>query len=244
MPAALTLIGLHYWAGSGRAFAAVAKLLAPDYRLLAPDLKGFGAAPAGPDFSLDAYADQVAGLVEAQGLRHYVLVGHSMGGKIALALAARQPPGLAGVVLLSPSPPGPEPMAEADRQAALRAHGQPTAAEETFRKITAQPLSEALHQQIVADNLRSSFGAWAAWLQHGSREDLRARLRLAGVQVPCLLLAGAADAVLPPAVHRAHTLPLLPAGTELHLIPGAGHLLPYEAPEAVATRLRAFCRQL
>ena len=62
--------------------------------------------------------------------------------------------------------------------------------------------------------------------------------------MPCLLLAGAADAVLPPAVHRAQTLPLLPAKTELHLLPEAGHLLPYEAPEAVAAWLRAFCQRL
>ena len=241
MTTPLTLVALHYWAGSGRAFAPLAPHLA-SYAMLAPDLNGFGEAPPKPDYSVDAYADQIAELVAAHGMRRYVLLGHSMGGKIALALAARQPAGLAGVALLSPSPPTPEPMEEADRHAALQAHGQAAAAETTFRKITARAVSEAMRRQIVADNLRSSPSAWAAWLQHGSREDLRARMPR--VQVPCLLLAGEADEVLPPAVHRAQTLPLLPSGTKLHLISGAGHMLPYEAPEAVAAQLRYFCQQL
>lgn len=108
MPDSLTFVGLHYWAGSGRAFQPVADLLAPDYIFLAPDLGGFGEAPmpAG-GFSVDAYADEVAAFIQKHGLSRYVLVGHSMGGKIALALAARQPPGLAGVALLSPSPARP-----------------------------------------------------------------------------------------------------------------------------------------
>jgi len=242
MPASLPFVALHYWAGAGRAFAAVAARLASQHQLLAPDLPGFGAAPPLEDLSVDAYADYVAHFIAAQGLAHYGLVGHSMGGKIALALAARQPEGLAGVILLSPSPSGPEPMSEADREAALRAYGQRAAAETTLRKITAWPLSGVLQAQIVADNLRSHRAAWDAWLRAGSRENLQTRM--AQVAVPCWLLVGERDEVLPPAVHRAHTLPYLPADSSLQVITGAGHLLPYEAPEQVARLLRAFGQQL
>ncbi|WP_073288606.1 alpha/beta fold hydrolase [Hymenobacter psychrotolerans] len=234
---------LHYWAGSGRAFAALAEQLAPDYRLLAPDLGGFGTAPApGGGYTLAAYADAIAAYITAQHLRSYVLVGHSMGGKVALLLAARQPPGLRGVALLSPSPPTPEPMTDQDRAASLRAWGQRTEAEKLQQKITARHLPAATRLKIVEDNLRTSRAAWDAWLLHGSRENIAAQL--CTIQVPCTILAGDLDRVMSPTVHGLETLPLLPEGTPLEIIAGAGHLLPYEAPAEVATLLRAFAQRL
>jgi pimeloyl-ACP methyl ester carboxylesterase len=239
----LTFVCLHYWAGSGREWEAVAKLLTPDFTVLAPDLGGFGAAPAPPNgYSVDAYADHLAAYLHDQQLTRYVLVGHSMGGKIALALAARQPAGLAGVALLSPSPPTPEPMTEDDRQGSLRAYGKPAKAQETMQHITARPLPATVRQQIIDDNLRSTKAAWDAWLLHGSRENIASRL--CHIQVPCTVLAGDQDAIMSPSVHGLETLPLLPENTPLEIIGGAGHLLPYEAPEEVAKLLRSFANQL
>ncbi|RFP64784.1 alpha/beta hydrolase [Hymenobacter lapidiphilus] len=242
MPDSLTFIGLHYWAGAGHEFDQMAALLAPEYRLLAPDLGGFGGAPAPANgFAVAAYADAVQGFIKAENLGRYVLVGHSMGGKIALELAARQPAGLAGIVLLSPSPPSPEPMTDADRQASMHAWGRVAEAEKTQCTITARALPAATVRQIVADNLRSTRAAWEAWLLHGSREDISAQM--SRVEVPCALVAGDQDAVLSPSVHGLETLPLLPVGTPLEIVAGAGHLLPYEAPEEVAGLLRRFARE-
>ncbi|NVO84112.1 alpha/beta fold hydrolase [Hymenobacter terrestris] len=242
MPHSLTFIGLHYWAGAGHEFDQIARLLAPDYPLLAPDLGGFGGAPVPPSgFTVAAYADAVQGFIEAECPGRYVLVGHSMGGKIALELAARQPAGLAGLMLLSPSPPSPEPMTDEDRQTSLHAWGKPVEAEKTARHITAHSLPETTHRQVVADNLASSRAAWEAWLLHGSREDISARM--ARIEVPCALVAGDQDPVLSPSVHGLETLPLLPAGTPLEIVAGAGHLLPYEAPQEVAALLQRFAEE-
>ncbi|SDY20826.1 alpha/beta fold hydrolase [Hymenobacter psychrophilus] len=242
MPNTLTFLALHYWAGAGHEFDQLANLLRPDYRLLAPDLGGFGGAPApARGFSVSAYADAVAAFMEAEKLTRYVLVGHSMGGKIALELAARQPVGLVGVVLLSPSPPSPEPMTDEDRQTSLQAWGKPAEAEKTVCNITARPLPEATHRQVVADNLASSRAAWEAWLLRGSREDISARV--SQIRVPCALVAGDQDAVLSPSVHGLETLPLLPPDTPLEIVAGAGHLLPYEAPQEVAALLRRFASE-
>ncbi|GAA4016923.1 alpha/beta hydrolase [Hymenobacter fastidiosus] len=237
--APLTFVCLHYWAGSGLEWQAVAGLLAPEYEVLGLDLGGFGAAPdpAG-GYSVAAYADQIAAQIQESRLPRYVLVGHSMGGKIALALAARQLPGLAGLVLLNPSPPTSEPMTDAERQTSLKAWGKPGAAEKTFRKIVVRPVPEVMHAQIVADNLRSTKAAWEAWLLHGSREDISGRL--SPLTVPCLIIAGGSDPIMSPSVHGLETLPFLPEGTPLEIIPGAGHLLPYEAPTEVAALLREF----
>jgi pimeloyl-ACP methyl ester carboxylesterase len=237
------LIFLHYWAGSGREWHAVAADLGAECQCLAPDLGGFGdAPPPAAGYSVDAYASEVEALITRQQLTDYVLVGHSMGGKIALAVAARQPAGLRGLALLSPSPPTPEPMTEAERQASLQAYGDPEAAAATFEHITARMLPDELRQQVIADNLRASHPAWEAWLLQGSREDLCSRMPR--VQVPICLLAGTADAVLPPQVHRRELLPCLPTAPTLHLIEGAGHLLPLEAPGEVGQLLRQFMAEL
>ena len=236
MPA--TILALHYWAGSGRAFEALRPLLPPATQLLAPDLPGFGQQPAPPhfDYSVRAYADWVAAYLARQQVGELTLLGHSMGGKIALLLAAARPPGLRRLVLLAPSPPPGEPMTATARAAAHAAYGHPQAAEKTFRTITERSLLPATHAGIVADNLRSSHAAWNAWLDHGSREDLTAEMTtLAG---PCQLLVGAHDRAITPATQHRLTLPYLPEGTVFTRVPGVGHLLPLEAPEAVVATLR------
>jgi len=237
--AALTFVCLHYWAGSAREWQAVAAALPPDYAVLALDLGGFGDAPPPPGgYTLDDYADQIGAQLQARQLTNYVLVGHSMGGKMAMTLAARQPAGLVGLALLNPSPPSSEPMTDDDRQASLRAWGKPGEAEKTFRKITVRPVPEAAHKQIVADNLRATKAAWDAWMLHGSRENIVAHL--CHLQVPCLIIAGGSDPIMSPSVHGLETLPYLPEGTPLEILPGVGHLLPYEAPTEVAALLQGF----
>ena len=235
----VTLLGLHYWAGSGREYEAVRARLPAHVRLLAPDLPGFGAqpVPAGFDFSVAHYADWLARFVAEHKLTDYALLGHSMGGKIALALAARRPAGLRQLLLLSPSPPTPEPMPEADRAAALAAFGQAAEAEKTFRDITQRRLSAAHHRAVVADSLRCARPAWNGWLERGSREDISTQM--AALQVPCAVLVGSQDRAITPATQRQQTLPWLPAGTTLRVERGAGHLLPIEAPAAVAALVLA-----
>ncbi|WP_375418562.1 alpha/beta fold hydrolase [uncultured Hymenobacter sp.] len=229
------IVALHYWAGSGREFELLRPLLPPGQALLAPDLPGFGgqAAPAGFDYSVGSYVAWLMGYIAEHKLPHFLLLGHSMGGKIALA-AAHSLPGLRGLLLLSPSPPGPEPMTDADRAASLTACGQPAAAAKTLARITAAPLTAADRASIIQDNLRTTPAAWVAWLTGGSREDLTA---LMPPGVPCRLLVGTADQAIPPATQRQHTLPRLPAGTQFEEVPGAGHLLPLEAPARVAAAL-------
>lgn len=233
-----TVVALHYWAGAGHEFGALRPLLAPDVQLLAPDLPGFGqqSAPLHFDYSVQAYANWVADYLVRLRVTDFTLLGHSMGGKIALLLAAARPAGLRRLVLLSPSPPPYEPMSDEDRTAALAAYGQPAEAEKTCRKITYRPLPPAAHAAVVADNLRTSRPAWNHWLEHGTRADITAGLAtLAG---PCHLLVGTHDKAVTPASQRRLTLPYLPAGTTFTEVPGAGHLLPLEAPAAVAAALK------
>lgn len=234
-----TYLALHYWAGAGHEFDRLRSLLPAGTQLLAPDLPGFGdeAAPAGFDYSVDSYADWVAAYIIEHQLAEYVLVGHSMGGKFALALAARQPTGLKGLVLLSPSPPSPEPISDHDRADSLAAYGKREEAEKTFTNITSRPLPAEVSAQVVADNLRTSHAAWDAWLLAGSKEDISSRMH--AILVPCRLLVGEHDSAISPEAQRRQTLPLLPGGSAFTVVPRAGHLLPLEAPGSVRDALVA-----
>lgn len=230
------LIFLHYYAGSSRAWTEVIAHLKQSYRCVAPDLRGFGAsADAASGYTLDDGANDIAALVETLALDRYILVGHSMGGKIALTLAARQPAGLRGLVLLAPSPPTPEPMTDEDRQRLLDGYGQREQAESTAKGITAQPLSPEMLEQVIADNLRSSHAAWSAWLERGSREDIAEHIPQ--VQVPVVVVVGEEDDTISLEVQRREVLTRLPQA-HLHTVVQAAHLLPLEAPLAVVAAIR------
>lgn len=74
-------------------------------RVVTLDLPGHGiSAVLGEEHSMDFLADTVAAAMEALGIAHYTVVGHSMGGYVALALCARYPERLDGLVLLSSTP--------------------------------------------------------------------------------------------------------------------------------------------
>ncbi len=226
------LVFLHHFGGSSRTWGPVTDRLADRHRCVAPDLAGFGeAGPPATGYAMADYATDIGAFLGGLGLTDYVLVGHSMGGKIALALASRRPPGLRALALFAPSPPTPEPMEDSERQRLLSGHGLRAGAEETLRKIAARPLSSLLWEQSVEDIVRTSQGAWEAWLRHGSREDITAQTRRAAL--PALIAVGDADPVISAELVRRQVLPHLPQAC-LEAIPGAGHLSPLEAPQAVA----------
>lgn len=102
----LTLIFLHYFGGSALEWQAVMSQLSGQYRCLAIDLRGHGDSDApATGYSVDTMADDVLAVIDLLHVQEFSLVGHSMSGKVALAVAARRPAGLRSLVLVSPSPP-------------------------------------------------------------------------------------------------------------------------------------------
>ena len=84
------LVFIHYWGGSRRTWSEVIAPLSSRFRCIAVDLRGWGKSDRPvDDYSLFAQADDVEGVVEALNVKDFVLVGHSMGGKIAQILAGR-----------------------------------------------------------------------------------------------------------------------------------------------------------
>ena len=231
------LIFLHYFGGSSRSWHEVVNALSDKYRCIAPDLRGFGDSEATRrGYSIEDSADDMAALVEALGVEKFVIIGHSMGGKIALEWASRRPEGLQKVILLAPSPPTPEPMEEAERHRLEWGFGSCAAIRETLDKITVQDLSARVFERALDDSLRSSRAAWKAWLHHGSREDITDEM--SNIEVPVTVVAGDNDQSLNAELLQCEVVERLESAS-LITLPDCGHLLPLEAPRRVANLICA-----
>ncbi len=227
-----SVVFVHRFGGSRRSFDGVIARLGDRARTLAFDLPGFGdkAGASGP-YTVDAYADCVAEKIA--GLGDVVLVGHSMGGKVSLALAARRPAALRALVLLASSPPWPEPIADDARAESIAGWSVYGAQSRTLAAITGRALPDDLRRVDVEDMMRCGKAAWNAWLEHGSREDISARM--GRVAVPVTVMSGTRDPVVPPTLQR-RIVAMLP-DAELVPVAGAGHLLPIEDPDAVTAAI-------
>ncbi len=234
-----TLVFLHYFGGSSCAWAEVIEKLAGDYHCVAPDLRGFGTSDALPEnYAVKDYADDVADLISTLKIENFVLVGHSMGGKIALALAARKPKGLQSLILLAPSPPTPEPIEEETRAKLLASHGNRCVATDTVCKAAGGKLSGASFARAINDNLRASEAAWKAWLESGSRENISSEV--GQINVPVLVAAGEKDEVMTPKLLSGEVVRRIKSA-DLVVVPEVKHLLPLEAPVEIANLIREYC---
>ncbi|MCS6932294.1 MAG: alpha/beta fold hydrolase [Acetobacteraceae bacterium] len=85
------VVFLHGLFGQGRNFAAIARPLAARARVLLPDLRNHGSSSHAPGMAYPDMAADVAETMEAEGVAEAAVIGHSMGGKVAMALALAQP---------------------------------------------------------------------------------------------------------------------------------------------------------
>jgi N-formylmaleamate deformylase len=202
--------------------------LAERHRVISVDPRGRGLSeqPDSDGYALSSYADDLAALIEALGLERPTVLGHSMGARIAAALAAYHPRVPGAVILADPPLTGP---GRAPYPVAIDPYL------DSLRKAKAG---------ATADDMRPAFPTWseehlelrAKWLATCSEaavvetyerfhtEDLHALLPR--IQVPVLFVSGAESPVVP-----AEALPevrsLLP-GARFAVVKRAGHMIPWD----------------
>ncbi|HZB50265.1 MAG TPA: alpha/beta fold hydrolase, partial [Mycobacteriales bacterium] len=124
------------WAGPAAA------LTAAGHRVLTPDQRGFGGTPLGPDEpSLDLVADDVARLLDSEGLPRAVVGGVSMGGYVAMALLRRHPDRVAALALVD-----------------TKATADPPAARDNRERIARTVLAESSPRVLLDDVLPALLG--------------------------------------------------------------------------------------
>jgi pimeloyl-ACP methyl ester carboxylesterase len=249
-----TVIFLHFWGGSAATWSLVNPLISKTYPTIALDFRGWGAS-TGPDdrtaYSIAALASDVEGVINALQLKSVVLVGLSMGAKVAQLVASRlcsqageagRAAVLRGLVLVSPAPPTPLALPHDMREQQLHAYDNENSAAFVAKNVlTSTFRTRDLLSFVVADMLRGNKWARDAWPAYAMEEDISGSIGL--VAVPVLVLAASEDVVEPIERVQAEICSRFPkAGFEV--LPGSGHLSPLDAPEAVAKHLLAFLGML
>jgi len=239
----LALVFLHYWGGSSRTWKHVTTGLAPAFHTVAIDNRGWGQSDAPNDgYALTDLAADAEGVIEALKLRRYVLVGHSMGGKVAQLMASRRPAGLVGLVLVAPSPPQPMAMPDEAREMMAGAYTTRATVEATIDNVlTARPLSAEDREQVIADSLRGAPPAKIAWPKATSLEDITGQVGI--INVPVIVIVGESDRVDSPALLQVELLTRVPQAA-MRVLPSTGHLLMLEAAEQLIPLIEEFCRSL
>jgi 3-oxoadipate enol-lactonase len=209
------------------------------------DLRGTGgsARPAGP-YSLDDFVGDLRAVVRHLALERPALVGHSFGGSIALAYAARHSDVVAVVAA-----GGPVVLPEQGRQAmreraeTVEASGMGVVAGPVATNAMAQSFREAHPEELRAYTAlleANDPAAYAATCRVLAQLDLRPEL--GRITAPVLLIAGDRDGVTPPAALDEVEGAL--RDVRRVEVPDAAHVLPWERPDVLREEVRSFLRSI
>jgi pimeloyl-ACP methyl ester carboxylesterase len=248
---------IHGMINSSRHWREVAERLADSYTVIAPDLIGHGdsATPRG-DYSLGAHAAAIRDLLAALGVRHASIVGHSLGGGVAMQFFWQFPERVDRLVLVSSGGLGPR-VSPLLRLAALPG-ASPALALAARPRIVAgigaladalerRKSPKAIYLNAIARALRplQGSGARRAFLQtlrsvidaRGQRVSAVDRLYLLG-PVPTMVVWGERDRTIPVADGRAahEAIP----HSRFETLPKAAHFPHLEDPEGLAAVIRDF----
>ncbi len=211
----------------------------PNERVFAVDLPGHGKSRGVGEHSIEAYADSILAFIEALKLASAVLVGHSMGGAVALQAALEAPTRLIGLALLGSAArlrvaPG---LLQTLSDPARIEAGVDKIIENSFSPATSPRFVELARQRMLESRSSVLYGDFAACNTFEPPLD-----ELRRITAPTLMIFGEQDGMVPAASGRA-LLEQLPHA-RLELVPAAGHMVMLEQPERVAALLSPFLRSL
>jgi pyruvate dehydrogenase E2 component (dihydrolipoamide acetyltransferase) len=212
--------------------------LAADAEVYALDLPGHGqSSKTVRDGSVTGLAASIAAFMDSVGLARARLVGHSLGGAIALALARMQPARVASLSLLAPAGLGTE--INGDYLRDFIAGESRRDMKLVLQQLVADPglITRQLIDDILkfkrTDGVPEALRTIAAGLVDGDRQVADLRSVAGGLAVPVQIIWGEKDRIIP-ATHARE----LPATVQVQLLPDVGHLVQLEAASAVNALLK------
>jgi pimeloyl-ACP methyl ester carboxylesterase len=237
-----TVLLIHGSGMSARCWVEQLRGLGNTLRVVALDLPGHGQSEPVPDSSVEAHADAAAGFLAALRASTVFVAGHSLGGAVAVALAARRPPAVGGLVLLSSC--ARLPAASTWTRAAFSYLPGPVR-KVLFFAMARRMLFAPGASDLAVDLAMREIGACRADtilkdLDAADAMDVREHAR--GLDVPTLIMCGSRDAVTPPILSEG--LHSLIRASRLSIVEGMGHMLFLEAPDRVNRDIRDFLGSL
>jgi cis-3-alkyl-4-acyloxetan-2-one decarboxylase len=241
---------LHGLGASWQAWRAVGERLAPEFRVIAVDLPGFGRSPELPGgrFPLPEVAERLAAALDELGVSQHVIAGHSMGGGVSIVHALARPEAVRAIALLAPAGL----IATGDVRRSWRLPLLHRASREltrigvpllsrsaglrrrAFARLVADPLAldeQTMRELALGSCLGRSTGAAGTAIVHAGLRDRVDRLRM-----PALVVFGDEDQVIDSS-GGPRLAAALPSATLL-MLPHTGHLPMIERPDEVAGAIR------
>lgn len=231
------IVLVHGFTGNSRNWALAVPELARSFRTVSVDLRGHGHSgkPTAPeDYDLELLAGDVHALVQRLGIQRCYLAGHSMGGMIAQLLILDHPQLFPALILVDTAAEMPDGLRSQERARLLqiaREQGMEAVFEEQLRtnpqadRLRAQPqFLEIWRQQFLLTSLEAYLYCARAMAERRPLLD-----RLGAIQAPTLIMCGENDE---PFLRPSRNMHERIAGSELTIIPGAGHTPQIEAPVA------------
>jgi len=220
-----------------------AALAAAGYRVICPDLPGFGESAPLENASMDRYADAIITLLDQLAIDRAVVGGMSMGGYVLLNLLARFPQRLSAAMFLVTRAAADDAAGREKRTRLAEAvqGGDRLIVPDTFAQVlfapqTPQEKPELVHQVRQWMEATPGPGLVGGLLAMRDREDYVERL--AGYACPALVVGAELDIAVPP--EHARTLANGLPDAELRVIPAAGHMANLEQPQAFNQALLEF----
>ena len=246
-----TLLLLHGLNGSTFSFRLLVPYLTPHFRTIALDLMGFGYSdrPKHREYSLVAQARLVAGFLDALGIEKASVLGHSLGGAVAIHLALDCPERVERLILVSS-------VSDSETRRGLRSSRlvRPllpvvavfTVQNQRFRRMSLRSACydpafvtpEILEGYMAPTRVRGHLRALGSLMVDRRRDGV---VDLTAITQPTLILWGAADRWLP-ASHGERLRELVP-NSQMTVIENAGHLVLEEQPEKSAEAVVDFLRE-
>lgn len=245
-PTKATLVFLHGIGGRASGWAAIQQACAQaGYASLAWDMPGYGDSPLIEPCTFDDLADALAALMDAQGVSQGILVGHSLGGMVALQMWARHPERVAGLVLAASSPAFGH--GQGDFQKAFIAQRlAPLEAGQSMADVAHALVPTMLAPGFDGPGLAQAKACMSSITPAAYKAALSAlvqfeqRSALPTITVPTLCIAAEHDRTASPSVvqRMAEKIP----HAQYLCLPGVGHLLTFEQPDSFAHALLTYLR--
>ena len=234
------LVLLHGYPLDHRIWEDVIPLLTDTFELIVPDLRGFGGSSAVDSFSaMEDYASDIAALLDQLEIQKAAIVGHSMGGYVALAFVHLYPERVTGLGLVS---------SQAPADPADRKEGRYKSAAEVADKgiggvvaaMTPKFTSDVRLQEFAKQVMEEQQPAGYISALKAMAERVDSTPLLSSFTFPVVLVHGDADALIP--ADRAREVKATIPEAQLVEISGAGHIPMLEAPRETADALKYLVR--
>jgi pimeloyl-ACP methyl ester carboxylesterase len=198
------------------------------------DLPGHGRTEGPGRQTVEDYATSLVAFMDVIGVSKFVLVGHALGGAVALSLALNHPERVAGLVLISTGPrlPVPPSILENAANPSTLPLAVKSLQEMYFGSLAPSSLKETASKQLASTRQTLLLGD----LRACDRFDLTGRLD--AVRVPTLVVCGTEDKLTP--IHFSETLAGQIPGAALQTMDGTGHLLMLEQPQRLVKLISLF----